>query len=77
MRPRPASPVKGVEPAGRIGFAEVRARPRAAPLDSRAQGFHFSKAVDPARATELLRQGFIAKSGSPIEVREKLESQQA
>jgi diguanylate cyclase (GGDEF)-like protein/PAS domain S-box-containing protein len=44
---------------------------------TQAQGFHFSKPVDPALATELLRQGFIAKPGSPTEVREKLVSQLA
>jgi hypothetical protein len=38
---------------------------------TQAQGFHFSKPVDPTRATELLRQGFVAKSGSLIEDREE------
>jgi diguanylate cyclase (GGDEF)-like protein/PAS domain S-box-containing protein len=44
---------------------------------TQAQGFHFSKAVDPIRATELLRRGLSAERGEPIEVREKLESLQA
>jgi EAL domain-containing protein (putative c-di-GMP-specific phosphodiesterase class I) len=38
---------------------------------AQAQGFHFSKAVDPVRATELLRQGVAAKSRAPRELHEK------
>lgn len=44
---------------------------------TRAQGFYFSRAVDTVRATELLRQGLIAKPGSMIEVRAELVSRRA